>query len=300
MIEEKSLTSAILDILVYLLAAVVFLVTFLPFLNIVSTSISGNQEVVSGQVTLLPKNITLEAFGRVFGNWMVPRSIINSLLYTVLGTVYGVIITVMMGYPMANRAFILRRPIWVMLFITMYISGGIIPTFLLVSAMGMFNNIGAMIFPLAISIGDLILLRTFLRDLPKELEESAYLDGANSVQVFFKIVLPLMKPAIATITMYYAVSKWNDFWNPMIYFKDYDKMPLTMILRDIVIAGDVSQFAARGGDAAQKAMETAYASAYNTRLQYATLLVSLVPILAMYPTLQRYFIKGISAGAVKG
>lgn len=300
MIEEKSFSSRVLDFLVYALALVVFIVTFFPFMNIVSTSISGNQQVLAGQVGLLPVHVTFEAYVRVFSNWMIPRAFFNSFLYSITGTAYGVAITVMMAYPMSKREFILRRPIWVMLFITMYFGGGLIPTFLLVNQLGMFNNIGAMIFPLAISIGHLILLRTFLHDIPKELEESAFLDGANSVQVFVKIILPLMKPAIATLILYYLVAKWNDFWTPMIYFKDYDKMPLTLILRDIVIAGDVSKFAVRNSSTQQKTLEIAYQAAYATRLQYATLFVSLTPILIMYPTLQKYFIKGLSEGAVKG
>jgi putative aldouronate transport system permease protein len=205
----------------------------------------------------------------------------------------------MMAYPMSKKNFVLRKPIWILLVITMYFSGGLIPTFLLISQFGMYDSWMSQVFPLAISIGNLILMRIFINNIPDELEESAKLDGAQDIQVFFKIILPLIKPGIATISLYYAVWKWNDFFNPMLYFSTYEKYPLTVILREIVLQGShVDKFMS----AAQKASTEAsvYAEAYNARLQYTALIVSILPIVAVFPTLQKYFVKGLSEGAVKG
>jgi len=260
---------------------------------------SGNLPVLNGWVGIWPVEITFEAYTRVLSNWLIPNAFANSVLYTVLSTAYSVLITLMMAYPMSKRNFVLRKPIWILLVITMYFSGGLIPTFLLISQFGMYDSWMSQVFPLAISIGNLILMRIFINNIPDELEESAKLDGAQDIQVFFKIVLPLIKPGIATISLYYAVWKWNDFFNPMLYFSTYEKYPLTVILREIVLQGShVDKFMS----AAQKASTEAsvYAEAYNARLQYTALIVSILPIVAVFPTLQKYFVKGLSEGAVKG
>lgn len=299
MIKDKSLESKVLDVFVYVLSTLVLFVTCFPFLNIISTSMSGNLAVLTGNVGLWPVDITLEAYGRVFSNWLIPNAFFNSALYTGLSTVYSVIITLMMAYPMAKKNFILRRPVWIMLVITMYFSGGLIPTFLLVSELGMYDSWMSQVFPLAIAIGNLILMRIFINNVPEELEESAKLDGAQEIQVFFRIILPLIKPGIATIALYYAVWKWNDYFNPMIYFSSYDKYPLTVILREIVLQGS---HADKFMSAAQKASSdvSVYTEAYNARLKYTALIVSIIPIVAVFPILQRYFVKGLAEGAVKG
>ncbi|MHB8963687.1 MAG: carbohydrate ABC transporter permease [Saccharofermentanales bacterium] len=299
MVKDRSRGSRIIDVVVYFSATFILLVTMFPLLNILATSMSGNLPVLNGWVGIWPVEITFEAYTRVLSNWLIPNAFANSVLYTVLSTAYSVLITLMMAYPMSKRNFVLRKPIWILLVITMYFSGGLIPTFLLISQFGMYDSWMSQVFPLAISIGNLILMRIFINNIPDELEESAKLDGAQDIQVFFKIVLPLIKPGIATISLYYAVWKWNDFFNPMLYFSTYEKYPLTVILREIVLQGShVDKFMS----AAQKASTEAsvYAEAYNARLQYTALIVSILPIVAVFPTLQKYFVKGLSEGAVKG
>ena len=237
MIKDRSLSSLVIDIFVYGIATSVFVVTLFPFLNLISTSISGNMAVLTGKVGFLPVDVTFEAYGRVLSNWLIPNAFFNSVFYTITSSLYSVVITLMMAYPMAKKDFILRKPVWYMLVVTMYFSGGMIPTFLLVSEMGMIDSWASQVFPLAIAVGNLILMRIFINNVPAELEESAKLDGAQEVSVFFRIILPLIKPGIATITLYYALWKWNDFFNPMIYFSTYQKFPLTVILREIVLQG---------------------------------------------------------------
>jgi putative aldouronate transport system permease protein len=299
MIKDRSPSSRLIDVFVYAFSTGVFILTVFPFMNIISTSMSGNLAVLTGQVGIFPVKLNLEAYSRVLSNWLIPNAFFNSLFYTTTSTVYSLIITLMMAYPMSKKDFVLRKPIWYMLVVTMYFNGGLIPTFLLISQLGMYDNWASQVFPLAIAIGNLILMRMFINNVPVELEESAKLDGAQEVQVFFRIILPLIKPGIATITMYYALWKWNDFFNPMIYFSTYDRYPLTVILREIVLQG-------AGADkfmtAAQQASQDAniYAEAYITRLKYTALLVSILPILLVFPVLQRYFIKGMTLGAVKG
>lgn len=299
MIKDRSLSSRLIDVFVYAFSIGVFGLTVFPFMNIIATSMSGNLAVLTGQVGIFPVALNLEAYSRVLSNWLIPNAFLNSVFYTTTSTVYSLVITLMMAYPMAKKDFVLRKPIWYMLVVTMYFNGGLIPTFLLISQVGMYDNWASQVFPLAIAIGNLILMRMFINNVPVELEESAKLDGAQEIQVFFRIILPLIKPGIATITMYYALWKWNDFFNPMIYFSTYDRYPLTVILREIVLQG-------AGADkfmtAAQQASNDAnvYAEAYITRLKYTALLVSILPILFVFPVLQRYFIKGMTLGAVKG
>jgi putative aldouronate transport system permease protein len=299
MIKDRSLSSRLIDVFVYVFSIGVFGLTVFPFMNIIATSMSGNLAVLTGQVGIFPVALNLEAYSRVLSNWLIPNAFLNSVFYTTTSTVYSLVITLMMAYPMAKKDFVLRKPIWYMLVVTMYFNGGLIPTFLLISQVGMYDNWASQVFPLAIAIGNLILMRMFINNVPVELEESAKLDGAQEIQVFFRIILPLIKPGIATITMYYALWKWNDFFNPMIYFSTYDRYPLTVILREIVLQG-------AGADkfmtAAQQASNDAnvYAEAYITRLKYTALLVSILPILFVFPVLQRYFIKGMTLGAVKG
>jgi len=299
MIRDRSLTSRFIDIFVYGLSIFVFIVTLFPFLNIAATSISGNLPVLTGKIGFLPVEPTFEAYTRVLSNWLIPNAFFNSILYTALSTVYSVVVTLMMAYPMAKKDFVLRKPVWYMLVITMYFSGGMIPTFLLVREVGMMDSWMSQVFPLAIAIGNLILMRIFINNVPVELEESAKLDGAQEITVFFRIILPLIKPGIATISLYYALWKWNDFFNPMIYFFSFEKFPLTVVLREIVLQGsNVDKFMS----AAQMAQPDTdiYMEAYVTRLKDTALLVSMLPILIVFPILQKYFIKGMNEGAVKG
>ncbi len=299
MIKDRSLSSLVIDIFVYGIATSVFVVTLFPFLNLISTSISGNMAVLTGKVGFLPVDVTFEAYGRVLSNWLIPNAFFNSVFYTITSSLYSVVITLMMAYPMAKKDFILRKPVWYMLVVTMYFSGGMIPTFLLVSEMGMIDSWASQVFPLAIAVGNLILMRIFINNVPAELEESAKLDGAQEVSVFFRIILPLIKPGIATITLYYALWKWNDFFNPMIYFSTYQKFPLTVILREIVLQGSNVDKFMTAAQMAQKDTEV-FMEAYVTRLKDTALIVSMVPILLVFPVLQRYFIKGLNEGAVKG
>lgn len=299
MIRDRSLSSRVIDVFVYAIAISVFVVTLFPFLNLIATSMSGNMAVLTGKVGFIPVELTFEAYGRVLMNWLIPNAFINSIFYTVASTAYSVLITLMMAYPMAKKDFILRKPVWYMLVVTMYFSGGMIPTFLLVREMGMIDSWMSQVFPLAIAIGNLILMRIFINNIPSELEESAKLDGAQEISVFFRIILPLIKPGIATIALYYALWKWNDFFNPMIYINTYQKFPLTVVLREIVLQGSNVDKFMTASQMATKDVDL-YMEAYVTRLKDTALLVSMVPILLVFPVLQRYFIKGLNEGAVKG
>ena len=302
MVKDRSAGSIILTIIVYTFCIAVLCATLFPFLNVLSTSVSANMPVMTGAVTVYPKGFTLEAYERVFSNWLVPRAFFNSVFYTLVSTVYSVVITVMMAYPLSKKNFILRKPIWVMIIGASYFSGGLIPLFLLVNAAGLYDTIWSQVLPCAVAVSSLILVRIFIKDISEELEESATLDGANSMQIFFLIVLPLITPVVATISLYYAVWKWNDFFNPMIYFKSFEKFPLTVILRDIVIKGSFAERFTNTVSRSQLMQKdmVAFGEAYNARLRYATLMVSVLPILAVYPLLQKYFIRGLQMGAVKG
>jgi putative aldouronate transport system permease protein len=302
MTRRFNLENHIMDLVVYLFCFVVLCVTLVPFMNVASMSISGNMPVMAGKVTIFPIEPTVEAYGRVMSNWLIPKAFLNSVIYTLTSTAYSVIITVMLAYAISKKGFVLRKPLWVIIVGANYFNGGLIPLFLLVNAAGFYNTLWSQVVPCAIAVGNLILVRIFINDIAAELEESATLDGANNVQIFFLVVLPLIKPVVATIFLYYAVWKWNDFFNPMIYFKDMDKYPLTVILRDIVIKGSFQEKFAGLASRSQQAQAdaVAFGEAYAARLRYATLMVSVLPILVVYPMLQKYFIRGLQMGAVKG
>lgn len=293
MIKDRSLGSRILDIVVYAFCAFALFICIFPFINILAISISGNVPIMQGKVTFWPKAPTFEAYKRILSSALVPRAFLNSVIYTVLSTAYSVVITTMLAYPLSKEKFFARKFIWIFVLITCYFSGGLIPLFLLVNKLHMYNSVWSMVFPCAIAMYCLLLMKTFIKDIPASLEESAMLDGANQVTIFMKIILPLMKPAIATITLHYAVWKWNDFFNPLIYFSDYEKLPLTVILRDIVISADTGKLM-RNRDTNE-----AVKMAFQTRTQYATLIISMIPIFLIYPLIQRYFVSGVTTGAVK-
>lgn len=297
MIKDNSLSSKILDVVVHITMIFMLVVTLYPVLNVMAASFSSTNANDRGIMGILPVEFTLDNYLMVLRRGTVPRAFVNSVIYTTVGTAVNLLLTTSFAYALSRKHLALRNLYMTVAIIPMYFSGGLIPTFLLVKNLGLYNSMWALILPGAINITNFIIMRTFFQSIPKELEESASLDGANDFIILYKIILPLSKAAIFTIGLYYAVGHWNSWFNAMIYLNDAEKYPLQMILRELVIAASSLRDAADSGD-----FNTA-ADIVNINvkgIKYATLFISMVPMLIIYPFIQKHFVKGVMVGSLKG
>ncbi len=297
MVKDNSMSAKVLDIIVHISMIVVLVTTLYPVLHVFASSFSSASANDRGIVSIFPKEFTIEAYKMIWEAKLVPMAFKNSVVYTVVGTFVNLLLTGSFAYALSRKQMALKKFYTFMILLSMYFSGGLIPTFLLVRNIGLYNNMWALILPAAINTTNLIIMRSFFQSIPAELEESAYLDGANDFTIFFRIVLPLSKAAIFTIGLYYAVSHWNSWFSAMIYFKDTDKYPLQMILRQIVIMASSIEEAVRSGEVA---LISEIGVVNLTAVKYATLFVSIFPMMLIYPFIQRYFIKGVMIGSLKG
>lgn len=279
----------IVNVCVMLLLVVV---TVYPFLYMIAVSFSDNVSVMKGNVYIWPKGFNTDMYRIVLNDSRIWSGYRNTVLYTVAGTALALALTSMAAYALSKRNMLFHKPITVMIVITMFFSGGMIPTFLVVKAVGFVDTIWAMIIPGAISAWYLIMMRTFFAGLPQELEEAGKMDGLNDIGLFLRIALPLSKAVLATIGLFYAVGIWNNFYSALLYLRNPDLVPLQVILRNLVLAGQTNLDGSFTLGKDQQIVEEA--------LKYATILVGTLPILVAYPFLQKYFIKGVTVGSLKG
>lgn len=269
----------------------VLIITLYPFVYVISMSLSDAVHVIRQDVWLLPKGFTLSSYARVLNEPGLWQAYGNTILYTVAGTLVNVIMTVMLAYPLSKQSFWGRKPLSVFINITMFFNAGMIPNFLLIRAIGLYDNRLVMIIPGAISVYNMIIARTFFSGLPASLEESASLDGANNVTILARIIIPISMPVIAVLTLFYAVGHWNTYFNALLYLPNQAKQPLQMFLVRLLVQNQ--QLMADGmGDALQQAIAA-------MQIKYATIIVVILPILCVYPFLQRYFVQGVMVGAIK-
>lgn len=287
-----------MDIFCYAAALIVVVITLYPVLHLMALSFSSSGAVSKNTVSIWPKEFTLQAYRQVLSTGTVPNSFINSIVYTAIGTVINMLFTSTMAYALSKAQLPFRSFFTKLVLLTMYLSGGMIPTFLLVNALGLYDSIWALVLPGAVSTYNLIVLRSFFAAMPVELEESARLDGANDITVFWRIVLPLSKAGLATIALFYLVGHWNSFYSAMIYLRSADKYPLQLVLRNIVIQGQMANELAAAGQAS--AAESMYGQVSVNSIKYATLFLSIVPMMFIYPFIQKYFVKGVMIGSLKG
>lgn len=297
MVKDNSISSKVLTFIVHIVMLIVIIVTLYPVLHICASSFSSASANDRGIVGILPKEFNLDAYKMIWEARLVPKSLINSVIYTVIGTIVNLSLTGSLAYALSRKNLALRGLYTWIVIIPMYFSGGLIPSFLLVRNLHLYNTIWALILPGAISVTNLIIMRSFFQNIPQELEESALIDGANDFVIFWNIILPLSKAAICTIGLYYAVGHWNSWFSSMVYLKDTDKYPLQMILRQVVIQTSSIQEAAQTGDTS--AMGN-LGLVNVTAVKYATLFISIFPMLIIYPFLQKYFMKGVMLGSLKG
>lgn len=273
-----------------------FMAILLPLLNVVASSFSEAKTVNQGKVLFWPVNFTTEGYKAVFQYKGIWRSYANTFLYTISGTAVNLAMTLMCAYPLARKELPFKGPVVALFMFTMLFGGGTIPNYILIRNLHMMNTIWAMIIPGAISVYNMIIARTFIQNIPSDLEEAAKIDGCSDVRYFFSIVLPLSKTVISVLGLYYAVAHWNDYFTAFLYLSDNEKMPLQITLRAILINNTFS------ADAAASVNEETLLNnqALQDLLKYSLIIVSSVPVLIIYPFVKKYFLKGVMLGAVKG
>ena len=275
--------------------SLLFVVTAYPMILVLSSSFSDRYAVLSGKVILWPVNLSIDGYKAVFRYPDILIGYRNTLIYTIAGTALNVFVTMIAAYPLARKGWYGRNVITFIFIFTMFFSGGMIPTYIQIRSLGLLNSIWAMILPGALSVYNMIIARTFIDNtIPKELFESAKIDGASEFRCFWNIVLPLSKAVIAVLVLYYAVGHWNAYFNAFIYLSKRELFPLQIILREILIMNNIDQNAMMD-DASMATLQGMY-----DLLKYALIVVASAPIIAVYPFIQKYFVKGVMIGSVKG
>jgi len=289
---KPTLGSRIFDVSNYTILVLCGLATLLPFIYILAVSFAPIEQVLRGGLILWPEKFTLTAYNTIFSNSSFIRSLWVTVLLTVVGTFTNVVLTGLMAYPLAKKTLKGRRVILFLVLFTMLFNGGMIPTYMVVKWTGLINTLWAMILPMAISAFNLIIMKNFFQSIPEEIEESARIDGSTHFGVLFKIVFPLSMPAIATFTLFYSVYHWNQFFAAIIYVHDTGLWPIQVLLRQMIIIGETTEF--------NQAMDSTEMQVLPTTIKMAAIVVATVPILIVYPFLQKHFAKGVMLGSVKG
>lgn len=287
-----SMGEKVFNVLNYIFLALLSMATLYPFIYVVSASISSADAVLTGQVLLLPKDLTLQAFRQVFAEEGIWLAYGNTVFYTVAGTCIQMGMTIMGAYPLSKKRFMLRTPISFFIAFTMLFSAGMIPFYLTVKQLGLLDTRLALLIPFAVATFQVILLRTSFQAVPEELEEAAKVDGASDFQILSRIYLPVSKPALATISLLYGVGTWNAYFWAMIFIRDESKAPLQVLLRRLIVAMNPTEEMMAASDiTVQFSKETVI---------YATIVVAIIPVIAIYPFIQKYFAAGVMVGSVKG
>ena len=284
-----------------ILMSVIFVVVTYPLIYIVSSSFSDATEVITGRVWLFPRKPSLEGYRTVVeynGLWI---GYANTVFYTIFGTIYNITMTMLIAYPLSRRDFFGRSALMFIFTFTLFFQGGLIPTYLVVRNLGLVDTRAVMIIPWALSVWNVIITRTYLQsNVPPELYEAARVDGASNTRMLFAIVIPVSGPILAVITLFYAVSHWNQFFRALVYLRDHDLRPLQIVLREILILNSpvaIDNMAALRPEELEAMVRREYLQAL---IQFALIIVATAPILAVYPFVQKYFVRGVMVGAIKG
>ena len=272
-----------------------FLIVLYPCIFVLSASFSSGAAVQSGKVVLLPVNFSVEGYRTVFNTPSIWTGFANSLFYTVFGTLINIVLTMTAAYCLSRRDLPGRNAFMFLFTFTMFFNGGIITSYLLVQKLGMINTRWALLIPNAIVVYNLIVAKTFIQNsIPHELLEAATIDGCSDARYYVSIVLPLSKAIIAVLVLFYGVRHWNSYFNAMVYIHDKSLYPLTLFLRDILMADQIDP-----STVSDPEMQARLAEAAGV-IKYALIVVSMVPVLIIYPFIQKYFVKGVMIGSIKG
>lgn len=266
-------------------------------MNVISSSFSSGKMVQTGQIRIFPKEFTLDAYKMVFGYRDIWIGYRNTIFYTFVGTTLNVIFTILMAYPLSRRDLKGKAIIMKLLVFTMMFSGGLIPNYLLVKNLHLLNTAWSLWLPGLLSVYNVIVMRTFFQTtIPEELLEAAQIDGCTNRKYLVSVVLPLSKTILAVMVLLYAVGHWNNYFSAMLYLNEKNKYPLQIFLRDILISSKVDMSAMRGGDV----QEMLKKQEMQILMKYSLIVVSSVPVFIMYPFVQKYLVKGVMIGSVKG
>lgn len=292
---KNSKEDRIFDIVNHVLLGIVLLIVLYPLIFVTVASISDPAAVAKGEVWLLPKDINFVGYQKVFSNHEILNGYLNTILYTVAGTAVNIIMTILAAYPLSRKDLVGRNWITALFVFTMFFSGGLIPTYLIVKQLGMVNTMWALIIPNAVAIWNIIIMRTFFQQsIPHEVQESAQIDGCSNIKILLKIILPLSLPILAVMTLFYSVAHWNSFFSALIYLTERDKYPLQLLLREILIQSNMQDMIQSSEESLARTIMEAES------IKYAVVIIANLPILMLYPFLQRYFVKGMVIGAIKG
>ena len=280
--------------IVNVILGIFFLIILVPLINIVVSSFSSPDAVGKGKVLLWPVEPNVRGYTAVFTYKGIWRAYANTIFYTVFGTILNLAMTFMAAYPLARRNLPLKEPVIMLFMFTMLFSGGMIPGYILLKNLGMLNTIWALLIPGLISVYNLIVCRTFMQNIPTDIEEAAKIDGCSDIRYFFSMVLPLSTTVMAVLSLYYAVGHWNDYFNPWLYLTKAELQPLQIILRTILIQNSFDP------ESVTSEEDILGNQALQDLLKYSLIIVSSAPILVAYPFVKRFFMKGVMLGALKG
>ena len=275
----------IFSVIVYTILILFAICALYPFAHVIAVSLSNETYVARGAIGVIPKGLNMKAYIEVFNNDRILTGYKNTIYVTVLNVVLGVIVTAMTAYPLSKKKLPGKTAFTIFICITMWFQAGMIPQFLVMKQLGLLNSLNGLVLAQLTTGYNVIVMKNFFLGIPESLEESAKLDGANDMQVLFKIVVPLSKPILSTVALWLAVSSWNNFFMPMLYLRDTERYTLQIFLRDIVLNASVNYEESGTG--------------MTDMIRYATIMVATVPILMVYPFIQKYFVQGTMVGAVK-
>lgn len=298
---KKATSDYVIVILMVVIVSVVAIVTLFPFLNALAISLNYADDTILGGITIYPRRFTIANYKNIFGQSTIWHAYGVTFARTILGTIGGLLVTGSMAFALSRKGLVGRKGYTVICLIPMCFGGGLIPTYFLIKTLGLTNTFWVYIIPSLVNVWNMLLMRSYFQSIPDALEDSARIDGANSFTIFFKIFWPVSKPIVATIALYFGVAQWNDWYTTFVYVTDPNLKPMTSVLLSIINeASFAERMAAMGTDAALigQAMK---GKAVNVRsITMATMITSIVPIVVIYPFLQRFFIKGIMIGSIKG
>jgi putative aldouronate transport system permease protein len=272
---------------------IILAIVLYPLIYVISASLSDPILVLQGKLRFLPVGLNLDSYKSVFRNEMILTGYKNTVMYAVVGTIVNVVMTTAGAYPLSRKDFAGRNIIMMMFTFTMFFTGGLIPTYIVIKNLGLYDRFWVMILPTAVGMWNLIIMRTYFQNsIPVELQEAAFMDGCSNIGILIRIILPLSMPIIAVMVIFYGVGHWNAFFSALVYLRSKNKFPLQLVIREILVREDFHDMIEDEGVLMQLVLKET--------VKFAVIIVSSLPVLLLYPFLQKYFMKGVMIGAIKG
>ncbi|NOU64775.1 ABC transporter permease subunit [Paenibacillus sp. LMG 31461] len=288
--KKRTLEDVFVDTIVYVTLILLTLLTIIPFMQVVTVSMSPPEVVSSYGIHLIPLKFNWDGYRKILAYQQIWTGYQNTIVRVILGIIVSMTLMILAAYPLSKKNLVHRKFWTIFMVFTMFFSGGLIPTYLIVKGVGLYNSVWALVLPVAINTFTMLIIRNYFMSLPEEIQESARIDGANEFVILMRIILPISVPILATVGLWTLVYHWNEWFNAMIYLKDSKKAVLQLVLRKIMFEGSEPQ--------AVETVNTIYAN--TDTMKMAALMVSLIPLLVVYPFMQKYFVKGVMIGSLKG